>query len=110
MTTTHERTRGVVEAGEFLESLSKNSSLPVPVRLEAKRLLRHFPSGQDISRAGRLESIRQRAIDELLGNGVELPPVLSTWPICQTFFSGDDYESAAIVACPLEDLDTKDAL
>ncbi|SDG55862.1 BPSL0761 family protein [Pseudomonas abietaniphila] len=97
MTTTHERTRGVVDAGEFLERLSKDSSLPRPVRLEAKRLLRHFPSGQDISRAGRLENIRQRAIDELLGNGVELPPVLSTWPISETFFSGDDEEAATIV-------------
>jgi hypothetical protein len=110
MTTTHERTRAVIEAGRFLESLSKDSSLPGPVRLEAKRLLRHFPSGQDISRAGHLENIRQRAIDELLGNGVELPAVLSTWPICETFFSGDDYEAAAIVTCPLEDLDTKEAL
>ncbi|WP_447650441.1 BPSL0761 family protein [Pseudomonas abietaniphila] len=110
MTTTHERTRGVVDAGEFLERLSKDSSLPRPVRFEAKRLLRHFPTGQDISRAGRLENIRQRAIDELLCNGVELPPVLSTWPICETFFSGDDDEAAAIVAYSLEDLDTKDAL
>jgi hypothetical protein len=110
VTMTHERTRGIVDAGAFLESLSKDSSLPGPVRLEAKRLLRHFPSAQDISRAGCLENIRQRAIDELLGNGVELPPVLSTWPICETFFSGDDDEAAAIVACPSEDLDTKDAL
>jgi hypothetical protein len=109
MTTTHERTRGVVDAGEFLESLSKDSSLPGPVRLEAKRLLRHFPSAQDISRAGRLENIRQRAIDELLGDGVELPPVLSTWPICETFFSGHDDEAAASIACPSKDLDAKDA-
>lgn len=110
MTTTQERTRGVVDAGEFLESLSKDSSLPAPVRLEATRLLRHFPSTQDILRAGRLENIRQRAIDDLLGNGVELPPVLSTWPICETFFSGNDDEAAAIVVCPSEDLDAKDAL
>lgn len=110
MTTAHERTRGVVDAGEFLESLSKDSSLPGPMRLEAKRLLRHFPSKQDILRAGRLENIRQRAIDELLGNCVELPPVLSTWPICETFFSGDDDEAAAIVVRPSEDFDAKDGL
>lgn len=110
MTTTHERTRGVVDAGEFLERLSKDISLPGSLRLEAKRLLRHFPSAQDILRAGRLENIRQRTIDELLGNGVELPPVLSTWPICETFFSGDDDEGATIVVYPLEDLDATDAL
>ncbi|WP_324881025.1 BPSL0761 family protein [Pseudomonas bohemica] len=104
MTTTHERTRSVVEAGEFLAKLSQDSSLPDPVRCEAKRLLRHYPSVQDISRAGHLESVRQRAIDELSTGGLKLPPSLGTWPLCEPFFSDDNDRPAAVVVYSSKEL------
>ncbi len=110
MTTTHERTRSVVEAAEFLEMLSRDSSLPDSVRFEAKRLLRHYPSARDISRAGHLENIRQRTIDELFAGGLELPPVLGTWSICETFFSNDDDQTGAIGLRQSQNLDAKNGL
>ncbi|WP_336246996.1 BPSL0761 family protein, partial [Pseudomonas syringae] len=39
-----ERTRSVVEAGEFLAVLVQNRALPDSIRNEAKRLLRHYPN------------------------------------------------------------------
>ena len=43
-----ERTRNLIQAGAFLRELSANSALPVAVRNEAYRLLRHFPSVSDV--------------------------------------------------------------
>ncbi|MFJ2456514.1 BPSL0761 family protein [Pseudomonas protegens] len=41
MTRPYERTRSVVQAQEFLVELSRDTTLPEPIRNEARRLLRH---------------------------------------------------------------------
>ena len=50
MTTPAERTRALVQAGAFLKSLRADQSLPRPLRAEANRLLRHFPTVSDLRR------------------------------------------------------------
>lgn len=41
MTMPCERTRSIVQTGEFLRELSRDQTLPESVRQQAKRLLRH---------------------------------------------------------------------
>lgn len=48
MTMPAERTRNLIQAGAFLRELSANAALPVAIRTEAYRLLRHFPSVSDV--------------------------------------------------------------
>lgn len=55
MTMPHERTRAVVQTGEFLAELLRDQSLPSRVRQNAKFLLRHFPSRWVVLLAGRIE-------------------------------------------------------
>jgi hypothetical protein len=55
MTMPDERSRAVVQTREFLVKLSRDSSLPEKVRDDAKFLLRHFPSQDDVILAGRIE-------------------------------------------------------
>ncbi len=55
MTRPHERTRSVVHTYDFLVELSKDTSLPERVRRDARFLLRHFPSKNDMLLAGRIE-------------------------------------------------------
>ncbi|WP_308116834.1 BPSL0761 family protein [Pseudomonas tohonis] len=50
-----ERSRAVVKAREFLLQLSRNSDLPEKLRYDAKFLLRHFPTRDDVVLAGRIE-------------------------------------------------------
>lgn len=55
MTTPHERTRAVLETRAFLAELMDSSmhpDMPEVVRLEARRLLRHYPSASDMKLAG----------------------------------------------------------
>lgn len=59
MTLPYERTRAVVQTREFLVELSRNTDLTEAIRLEAKRLLRHFPSKADVLLAGRLMKRRE---------------------------------------------------
>lgn len=57
MTIPSERTRSVVQTREFLVSLldpKKTPRVPLRVRKQAGRLLRHYPSGLDMEEAGRL--------------------------------------------------------
>ncbi|MEE4675852.1 BPSL0761 family protein [Pseudomonas alliivorans] len=51
----NERTRAVIQTGEFLLELSKDSSLPERIRRDAKFLLRHYPNPFQILLAGRIE-------------------------------------------------------
>ncbi|MGP0143286.1 BPSL0761 family protein [Pseudomonas syringae] len=81
-----ERTRSVVEAGEFLAVLVQNRALPDSIRNEAKRLLRHYPNAREIWMAGRLEISRQNEIFQLTTAPLPLPAVLATWPLCEPFF------------------------
>ncbi|MFA1010056.1 MULTISPECIES: BPSL0761 family protein [Pseudomonas syringae group] len=86
MTMVDERTRSVVQAGEFLAEIVKDTALPDFIRNEAKRLLRHYPSAHEVWLAGRLELLRQNEILQLSTTPVPLPAVLLTWPLCEPFF------------------------
>jgi hypothetical protein len=55
MTMPDERSRAVVQTREFLVELSRDNSLPERVRRDAKFLLRHFPTQDDVTLAGRIE-------------------------------------------------------
>ena len=43
MTMPSERTRAVLQTKEFLKELSRNTDVPEAIKLEAWRLLRHYP-------------------------------------------------------------------
>lgn len=51
MTTPHERTRALVAAGEFLETLlaAGPGEVPAILREEARHILRHYPSNREIA-------------------------------------------------------------
>lgn len=55
MTMPDERSRAVVQTREFLVELSRDNSLPDRVRRDAKFLLRHFPTRDDVVMAGLIE-------------------------------------------------------
>lgn len=55
MTMPFERSRNVVQAGEFLAELMRDTRLPHSVRDEARRLLRHYPTPHDVHMAGIIE-------------------------------------------------------
>lgn len=55
MTMPNERTRAVIQTGEFLLELSQDSSLPERIRRDAKFLLRHYPNPFQMLLAGRIE-------------------------------------------------------
>lgn len=86
MTTPYERTLSVVETGSFLGRLSRDRSLPDNVRVQAKQLLRHYPTPQAVRLAGRCEAIRQEEISRLPICPQTLHPALATWPLLEPFF------------------------
>jgi transcription initiation factor TFIIIB Brf1 subunit/transcription initiation factor TFIIB len=63
MTLPYERTRAVIQTGDFLHDIVQNLELPATVRDQAHRLLRHYPSKSDMHRAGLIE---ERSADVLL--------------------------------------------
>jgi hypothetical protein len=93
MTMVHERTRSVVQAGEFLRDISKDPSLPDSIRLQAKRLLRHYPAAKDIWLAGKLEERRQEELCLLVDKHGPLHPVLATWSACESMFCDESPQS-----------------
>ncbi|WP_410719612.1 BPSL0761 family protein, partial [Brevibacillus sp. SIMBA_040] len=58
MTMPNERTRSIIQTRDFLISLSRDQALPEPVRNEAHRLLRHYPSAKEVLLAGKVEEQR----------------------------------------------------
>lgn len=56
MTLPYERSRAVIQAREFLVELRGNKALPLEVRDEALRLLRHYPSTEEVLRAAKIEA------------------------------------------------------
>lgn len=62
MTTPSERTRAIIQAREFLVDLSRDTALPEAVRTQARRLLRHYPSADEVLLAGKLEEKREYAL------------------------------------------------
>jgi len=55
MTMPNERTRAVIQTGEFLHELSQDSSLPERIRCHVKFLMRHYQNLFQILLAGRIE-------------------------------------------------------
>lgn len=86
MTTVYERTRSVIETGDFLARLFRDKSLPENIRSQAKRLLRHYPTADAVRLAGRCEAIRQDEILKLPCSPGTLHPALGTWPLFDPFF------------------------
>jgi hypothetical protein len=86
MTTVHERTRSVVQTAEFLKELARNVSLPDSVRRQARNLLRHYPTAELISLAGRCEARRQEEVAILADKSGPLDPSLALWPCCEPMF------------------------
>lgn len=55
MTMPHERTRSMIQTRDFLVDLSKDQALPESIRNNARRLLRHYPTSNEILLAGKVE-------------------------------------------------------
>lgn len=55
MTMPNERTLTVIQTADFLRELARAGDLPARIRDEAKRLLRHFPSADEIRALGKFE-------------------------------------------------------
>ncbi|WP_150300639.1 BPSL0761 family protein [Pseudomonas profundi] len=58
MTMPDERTRSIIQTREFLIALHQNKSLPESVRDQAYRLLRHYPTAEEVLLAGKKEESR----------------------------------------------------
>lgn len=72
MTMPHERTRSVIQTREFLIELSRDTSLPDRVRQDAKFLLRHYPSRDDMVQAGHIEG-KIGPVSQILGPVFSIP-------------------------------------
>lgn len=59
MTVPYERTRAVIQAGEFLKHLEQDASLREDIRVMASQLLRHYPSKTEVLLQGQLEEAIQ---------------------------------------------------
>ncbi len=93
MTMVHERTRSVVQTRDFLRDLSRDSSLPESIRLQAERLLRHYPEAADIWLAGKLEERRREELSLLADKHVPLHPVLGCWLAAEPLFCDESSKS-----------------
>ncbi|WP_342214627.1 BPSL0761 family protein [Pseudomonas sp. CFBP 8772] len=61
MTIPSERTRCVIQTEAFLRELSKCPVIPEEYRIEAKRLLRHYPESSFVLHVGKMDDIIQGA-------------------------------------------------
>ncbi|MFJ3262496.1 BPSL0761 family protein [Pseudomonas sp. NPDC086581] len=71
----HERSRAVIQAREFLIEISRNATLPSKIRSDAKFLLRHYPSADQVLLAGRIE---EASLDSGRGLAPVLGPIFSS--------------------------------
>ncbi|WP_368407271.1 BPSL0761 family protein [Pseudomonas aeruginosa] len=67
MTMPNERSRAVVLTRDFLVALSRDNALPEKVRHDAKFLLRHYPTRDDVILAGKIEEQAESMPLEALG-------------------------------------------
>lgn len=67
MTMPNERSRAVVRTRDFLVALSRDSTLPEKVRHDAKFLLRHYPTRDDVILAGKIEEQAENMPIEAMG-------------------------------------------
>ncbi|MCQ4322980.1 hypothetical protein DBO86_10770 [Pseudomonas indoloxydans] len=58
MTMPSERTRSIIQTRKFLVDLSRDKTMPEVVRTEARRLLRHYPTADEVLLAGKIEEQR----------------------------------------------------
>lgn len=86
MTMVNERTRSVVQTWEFLRDLSRNESLPESIRIQAKRLLRHYPEPAAIWLTGRAEEARRAELSLLAAKHGPLHPALGLWLVTDPLF------------------------
>lgn len=100
MTTVLERTSSVIATSGFLLRLSRDRSLPDAIRNEASQLLRHYPTPEAVSLAGRYEAIRQDQVAKLPGSPKALHPVLATWPLLEPFFCESILQDAPEASIP----------
>ncbi|MDH4569986.1 hypothetical protein E8E95_25190 [Pseudomonas sp. BN414] len=70
MTVPHERTRAVIQTGEFLKQLEGDSSISEEMRCMASQLLRHYPT--------RGEVLLQGAFEEHLSKKFIISPFFSS--------------------------------
>lgn len=66
MTMPCERSRAVLQTRKFLIEISHDKTLPNRVRSDAKHLLRHFPTVDDMILAGRIEEYRELLSSDLV--------------------------------------------
>jgi hypothetical protein len=66
MTMPYERTRSVILTRDFLVQLSRDKSLPERICHDAKYLLRHYPTRDDMVAAGNIEE-QTNSLAGLLG-------------------------------------------
>lgn len=64
MTMPHERTRSIIQARDFLVELSHDQVLPESIRNEARRLLRHYPTSNEILLAAKAEDGMKSGLTE----------------------------------------------
>lgn len=69
MTTPMERTRALVQAGDFLEELRnmEPGTIPDTVREQANRILRHYPSTMEIA-----DVVRSEASKDVFGPKLDM--------------------------------------
>lgn len=63
MTTPSERMRNLVQAGAFLKHVRAEESLPVQLREEANRLLRHYPTPAELQMLAKTSGMLTPEID-----------------------------------------------
>ncbi|MEY2116228.1 MULTISPECIES: BPSL0761 family protein [Rhodanobacter] len=80
MTLPYERSRAVIETRQFLKELLTNARVPASVRGEARNLLRHYPGGNEVFRAGWQELAEPRLVMEpIFGTSTDGSPS-PNWP------------------------------
>lgn len=89
MTMPHERTRSLVQTEQFLQELSKDPNLSELLRRQAKVLLRHYPSRQDIALKIKLDERCREELAVLADKHGPLHPVLVFWLVSEPMF-GDE--------------------
>ena len=92
MTLTQERTRSVVQTRDFLKELSRDQNLPENIRDQAKILLRHYPTGEAVWLAGRLEEQSRKELSLLAERYGALHPALVSWLVIDPMFSDNATE------------------
>lgn len=86
MTTPYERYRSLIQTYEFLQEMSKDVDMPESARRQAKTLLRHYPTPQDMELECRLHKRCVEELDLLADKHGPLHPVLVSWQLLEPVF------------------------